>query len=308
MRLEALLLQAKKNFIDLRHSPLKLFVRAKGLEPVGIMTKRVHKFDSGWGSMRVWAVGLTFDEVGLAGAITKGKRFEEPLDRKNRRTGELENLVQMENDFLVVTARNTSDPDDENDDNFQYFIPPHSANRMKDTIDRVRERDRIIQDLEKKIGETEQSRDFYQREAEAYGNEIRMLKGKVSNISERVANAEQQADHYRTLVKKTQTSALEEEGFMDEKITGARTRGGFEAKDSADVVTEAAKRQKEAQKHLTSIGAGAMSPEYATKSDLANIEKKITDAIKAIVGKEEKRTSETPPPPKKSKAPLVEEV
>lgn len=304
MRVEALLLQSKRNFVELRKSPLKLFVRAKGLEPIGIMTKRIHKFDSGWGSMRIWAVGLTFDEPGLGGIAIKAKRFEEPLDRKNKRTGELEDLVQMENDFLIVTARNTSDPDDENDENFQYFIPPHSANRMKDTIDRVRERDRIIQDLEKKVAETEQSRDFYQREAEAYGSEIRMLKGKVSNVSERVANAEQQADHYRTLVKKTQTSALEEEGFMDEKLTGARPRGAFTAKDSADVVTEAAKRQKEAQKHLTNIGAGQMSPEFATKSDLTNMERKIMEAIKVVAGKEERKApSESSPPPPRKKPP-----
>ena len=296
MKLERLLILLKDNFVELRKSPFKLFIRANGLEPIGIMTKRIHKFDSGWGSMRVWAIGLTFDET-----TNKVKRIEEPLDRKNRRTGELEDLVQMENEFLIVTARNTSDPDDENDENFQYFISPHHANRMKDTIDRVRERDRIIQDLEKKIGETEQSRYYYQREAEAYGNEIRMLKGKVSNLSERIANAEQQADHYRTLVKKTQTSALEEEGFMEEKMTGARVRGGFTAKDSADVILDAAKRQREAQKHLTNIGAGQMSPEFATKSDLSSMEKKIMEAIK-VMSKEEKRpaySAETPPPPRK---------
>jgi len=294
MRLERLMVVLKDNFIELRKSPFKLFVRANGLEPIGIMTKRKQKYDSGWGSMRTWAVGLTFDET-----TNKIKRIEEPLDRKNRRTSELEDLVQMENDFLIVTARNTSDPDDENDDNFQYFINPHSANHMKDSLDRVKERDRIIQDMEKKIGETEQSRDFYQREAEAYGNEIRMLKGKVANVSERLANAEQQSDHYRTLVKKTQTSALEQEGFLDEKLTGARPRGGFEAKDSADVVVGAAKKQKEATKHLATIGMGQMSPEFATKSDLTNMEKKITEAITTLLASTKEHRSESPPPTRK---------
>lgn len=285
MRLERLLMVLKSNLVEMRKSPFKLFIRANGLEPIGIMTKRIHKYDSGWGSMRTWAVGLTFDET-----TNKIKRIEEPLDRKNRRTGELEDLVQMENDFVLVTARNTSDPDDENDDNFQYFINPHSANRMKDSMDRIKERDRIIQDMEKKIGETEQSRDFYQREAEAYGNEIRMLKGKVANVSERLANAEQQADHYRTLVKKTQTSALEQEGYLDEKLTGARPRGGFEAKDSADVVVAAAKKQKDASKHLSSMGMGQLSPEFATKSDLTNMENKITEAIKTILSSSPRET------------------
>jgi len=207
----------------------------------------------------------------------------------------------MENEFLLVTARSSSDPDDENDENFQYFINPHSANRVKDSLDRIKERDRIIQDMEKKIQEIEQSRDYYQREAEAYGNEIRMLKGKVANVSERLANAEQQADHYRTLVKKTQTSAIEEEGFMDEKLTGARTRGGFEAKDSADVVVTAAKKQRDATKHLATIGMGQMSPEFATKSDLTNMEKKITEAINTMMSiprEKESPPKRIGPPPK----------
>jgi len=293
MKLERLLVQLKTNFIEMRKSPFKLFVRANGLEPVGIMTKRIHKYDSGWGSMRVWALGLTFEEK-----TGKIQRIEEPLDRKNRRTSELEDLVQMENDFIIVTARNTSDPDDENDDNFQYFINPHSANRMKDSIDRIKERDRIIQDMEKKIAEVEQSRDYYQREADAYGNEIRSLKSKVATLSERISNSEQQADHYRTLLKKTHTSVIEEEGFMDEKLKDARGRGGFEAKDSADVVVTAAKKQKDATKHLSSIGMGQMSPEFATKSDLAQMEKKITEAINTMLAQATKKIE---PPPQSTK-------
>lgn len=268
MRRERLLLQSRDRLNNLRESPFKIFIRAKTWEPIGIMTKKVHKYDSSWGTMRLWAVGLTLD----------GVRFEEPLDRKNRRTGELEDVIQMETDLLLITARCTGNPDDDDEDNFQYFLGPHQANRSKDMMDRIKERDRIIHDMEKKISEAENQRDYYEREAEAYGSEIRTLKSKVGLVTEKLADSEAQADHYRTLVKKAQTSRLEAEGQMDEKMSGARERGAFEAKDSADIIVEAAKKQKEAKHHLTDIGMGGMSPEYATKSDLKNMERKI-DAL-----------------------------
>lgn len=265
---ERLALQSKSTLLEIMKSPFKIFFRAYNWEPVGIMTKREHKYDPGWGGMRVWAVGIKLQDG-------KVEKWEEPLDRKNRRTGELEDLVQMETDLLLVTARSSQDPDDENEDNFQYFIGPHQANRFKDMEDRIKERDRIIHDMEKKIMETERLRDFYQREAESYGNEIRLLKTRVGFVSEKLADSEQQTDHYRTLVKVQQISNLGREGSLDEQMSGARGRGAFQAKDSADVIVEAAGKQKAAQKQMSAMGVGATSAEFATKSDLKGMEDKV---------------------------------
>jgi hypothetical protein len=274
------------------HSPFKIFFRAYNWEPVGIMTKREHKYDPGWGGMRVWGTGLMLD----------GKSWSEPLDRKNRRTGELEDLVQMETDLIIVTARSSQDPDDENEDNFQYLIGPHQSNRFKDTEDRIKERDRIIHDMEKKILETERLRDFYQREAEAYGNEIRMLKTRVGFVSEKLADSEQQTDHYRTLVKVQQISNLGREGSLDEQMGGARTRGAFQAKDSADVIVEAAGKQKAAQKQMSAMGVGTTSAEFATKSDLREMEGKI-DKLLDTMAKIPAQMPQTLPEKKKSPIP-----
>ena len=253
------------------------------------MTKTMHKYDSSWGTMRTWAIGLTFD----------GERFEEPLDRKNKRTGELEDLIQMKTDLFVITARNTGDPNDDDESNFQYLMGPHSSNRMKDAMDRLKERDRIIQDLQKKLDESENQRDYYQREADASGSEIRMLKNKVSLLSEKVANVEEQASHYRTELKKAHIGGLESEGAIDENLRGARNRGAFSAKDSSDVVIDAAKKQREAKKHLANIGVGEISPEYATKEDLDKLEQKIANLLTTFAStKTSKTESSTPSPPR----------
>jgi hypothetical protein len=84
---------------------------------------------------------------------------------------------------------------------------------------------------------------------------------------------------------------LEEEGAMDEKMGGARQRGAFQTKDSADVITEAAKKQKEAQKHLSNIGMGGMSPEFATKGDLKDMEQKLMMAIDTMKNVQPKPSS-----------------
>lgn len=270
MKLEKLLFSFQKMCLLFQKSPFLLFFRAKNYEPVGIMTKVEHKFDSGWGTMRPWAIGLTLD----------GNRFEEPLDRKNKRTGELEDIIQMKTSFLLITARDGGDPDDEDDNNFTYLLSPNQANRMKDAVDRIKERERIIHDLQKKMEEIEHQREYFQREAEASGSEIKMLKSRVSLVSEKLADVEQQASHYRTELKKAHVSRLEQEGEIDQSMRGARERGGFQAKDSAEVILDAAKRQSEARHALTTLGIGERSPEYVTKTDFEKLDEKISHLLR----------------------------
>ncbi len=271
---QKLLLNSRDIFNQIRKSPFKIFIRANNWEPVGIMTKKEHRYDSSWGQMRFWAVGLTLD----------GKKFEEPVDRKNRRTGEIEDLVQMETDFLVITARKTGDPDDDNEDNFQYLMNPHASNRMKDAIDRLSERERIIQDMQKKMQELMNQRDYFEREAEASGSEIRQLKSRIAHLSEKNADLEQSNDYYKTLIKSSQIQRMHREGGIDEKMSGARDKGAFEAKDSSDVIVDAAKKQKEAKRHLTDIGMSNLSGEYVTQHELKQMEDNIMNKLNQISG------------------------
>jgi hypothetical protein len=283
LRREKLLFISKDVITEIQKSPFLLFIRAKNFEPVGIMTKIEHKFDSGWGTMRPWCVGLTME----------GTKFTEPLDRKNKRTGELEDLIQMKTSIMLITARNNGDPDDEDDSNFTYMIPPHHANRVKDSLDRIKERERIIHDLQKKLEETENQREYFQREADSSGSEIKMLKSRVALMSEKLADVEQQASHYRTELKKAHVGRLEQEGAIDQSLRGARDRGAFQAKDSSEVILDAAKKQTEAKHALTTLGIGEKSPEYVTKNDLGRLEERIMNLLENL-GRNEEKTIQRP--------------
>lgn len=272
------ILQAVDTLKKLQQSPYHIFIRAKGMEVVGILTKIEHRYDPGWGIMRSWAKGIKLN----------GDTFEEPLDRKNKRTGELEDLIQMRNDLVIITARNSPDPDDDNDDNFQYLMNPYQVNEIKDSLDRVKEKDRIIHDLQKRLKEAIEKANRYQAEAEAITSEINTLREKVRNLSERLAEQTQRAEDYKRQLKELQIGMIREESKLDEQLRTSEKLGRLEGKDSADIIIDATKKQIEARRELDKLGLGGLTA-YATKEDLERLKDEI---ISALRGKEEKEKEE----------------
>ncbi|HDD57556.1 MAG TPA: hypothetical protein ENF43_03460 [Thermoplasmatales archaeon] len=270
------ILSAVNTLKKLSQSPYYIFVRARGLEVVGIATKIEQRYDPGWGIMRQWVKGITLD----------GEKFEEPLDRKNKRTAELEDLVQMKNDLIIVTARNSSDPDDDNDENFQYFMNPYQANEIKQQIDTVKEKDRIIHDLKKRYESAIKQRDMYYMEAESVKSELNALREKVINLSERLAEQTQRAEDYKRQLKELQIHIVREESKLDEKLKTAQQLGTLEGKDSADIIIEASKKQIEARRELDKLGLGGLTA-YATKEDLERLKEEIVSALKGREKEEE---------------------
>jgi len=276
------ILQAVDTLKKLQQSPYHIFMRAKGMEVVGILTKIEHRYDPGWGIMRSWAKGIKLN----------GETFEEPLDRKNKRTGELEDLIQMRNDMVIITARNSTDPDDENEDNFQYLMNPYQANEIKDSLDRVKEKDRIIHDLQKRLKEATEKANRYHAEAEAITSEINTLREKVRNLSERLAEQTQRAEDYKRQLKELQIGMIREESKLDEQLRTSEKLGRLEGKDSADIIVEATRKQIEARRELDKLGVGGLTS-YATKEDLERLKDEIISALKGKEEKEEEKEEES---------------
>ena len=272
------ILQAVDTLKKLQQSPYHIFIRAKGMEVVGILTKIEHRYDPGWGIMRSWAKGIKLN----------GDTFEEPLDRKNKRTGELEDLIQMRNDLVIITARNSPDPDDDNDDNFQYLMNPYQVNEIKDSLDRVKEKDRIIHDLQKRLKEAIEKANRYQAEAESVTSELNTLRERVRNLSERLAEQTQRAEDYKRQLKELQIGMIREESKLDEQLRTSEKLGRLEGKDSADIIIDATKKQIEARRELDKLGLGGLTA-YATKEDLERLKDEIISALK---GKEERKEEE----------------
>lgn len=267
----------------LQKSPRLLFLRAKGWETVGVLTKIDHQYDGSWGVMRKVALGFTFS----------GKKIEEFLDRKNKRTGNLEDLVQIQTDTILVTARNSNSPDDDDDDNFQYILNPHQSNDIKDQLDQLDEFKRINHALEKKADEAIRMKDSYMRQLKTAQSEAESLREKVALFADKLGQARSQAEYYRTQNKKEQIKLLEMEGFLSEQLKGSSSLGEMKGKDSADVILDRAKKEYEVKQELTKLGLGEKG---VTQEDLDRFGRDLFAKIdKASQYKDEKTKSEPPP-------------
>ena len=251
-----------------KRSPFRFFIRSNGFELVGILTKIEYKYDSSWGIMRPWAVIYTVD----------GQKIEEPLDRKNKRTGRQENLVQAQNDMLIVTARKTASPDDEDDNNFLYLLNPHQSNHIKDLQDRIHERDLIIAELEKRYDALEKEKQRLAENVEIFSSTINTLRQKIATLADQLVQSEAKAEYYETLLRKNRIAILEEEGKIDKALETARKRGAIQVTDTSDIILDAAKKQAEIRMEMDKLGYG--EKEYVTKQDLQTMLDELKREIK----------------------------
>jgi len=275
---------------NLQKSKYYIFVRAKGFETIGILTKIDHVYDGSWGVMRKLGLGLSLS----------GEPFEEYLDRKNKRTGELEDLIQMETDLIVITARNTNSPDDDDDENFTYLLDINTSNHLKDEFDQMKEQKRINKALEKKLMESIRMKESYMRQLETAQSEANSYREKMSNFAEQLGQARARAEYYQTQLKREQIRLLEIEGFLGEQLKGATSKGELQGKDSADVILDAAKKRYEAQKELDKIGIGS-SEDFVKRDDFQQFEKQIFNKIDNI----SKEPSKPPTPEAKKEGETV---
>lgn len=270
----------------LRKHPYFILLRCKGFETVGILTKIDYVYDGSWGIMRRLCRGLSMS----------GEPFEEYLDRKNKRTGELENLIQMQTDLVILTARNTSSPDDDDDSNFEYLMDTNTATHLKDELDKISELRRINKALDKKTQEAVRMKNSFMLQLETAQSETNSYRDKMSNFSEQLGQARARAEYYQTQLKREQYMLMQREGFLAEKLKNAEYSGEIQAKDSADLVLAASKKQYDAKVELDKLSG---SEEGVTRNDFQNFENKILSKVNDINPSSKKPESVAKPVKKK---------
>lgn len=246
-----------------------MFVRCKGFETAGTLIKTELVYDGSWGVMRKLGRGLS----------RSGEPFEEYLDRKNKRTGELEDLVQMQTDLIMVTARNTNSPKDDDDSNFEYLIDTNTSTHIKDELDQLMELRRINKSLDKKTQESLRMKESCMRQLETAQSEANSYREKMSNFAEQLGQSRARADHYQTQLKREQIELIKTEGLLSEKLKNATYAGELQGKDSADLVLEASKKQYQAKVELEKINK---IDDGVTRDDFQNFEKKMFNKIDDI--------------------------
>lgn len=208
------ILTAEKVLNNLRANDCKLFVRADGFRLVGILSKIKREYDSQIGKDRRWGMGITID----------GDVFEEPLDRKNPKSGRLEDVIVRDTPFIAITARKSTDPGD-GDDNFSWLPHQFSMNRMKELEDDLDGQTRVMNRVEEEFRAQQSKMELIRRESEVAVDENNNLKKTTDFLSRKVVTLERENQELYTLLQRLRAHGLEVEGELGVVLKQAMDRG-----------------------------------------------------------------------------------
>jgi len=224
---------------ELATSRFKLFIRSDGMRLYGLLTKIEYRYDTEYGEVIPWAMGITVD----------GKVFEEPLVYKNQRTGKLENCIQIENNFLLVTSRKTNDPTD-NPDNFVPFISPHEAQYLFEMKERAESLERALEDMKQNMESIKRQRDAFRREAEVTKSALKGADEQINALSHENVLLRQRVTYLEGKVKELEAVKIQTMAMQDKMLEKAGETGTILAMDTDELVDRAIEKATEREKKL----------------------------------------------------------
>jgi len=273
----SVILNAEKALKALHEYDCKLLVRVDGFTLVGIISKIKKEYDSQMGKDRKWAVGITMD----------GEIFEEPIDRKNPKKGGLEDIIQRDTPFMMVTARNSSDPDD-SDKNFSWLPNKFSMSRMKAIEDENIAQIRILNSMKDEFDSQMKKMKRLRMASQIAEEENQNLEHTVFELSQRTSRIERENQELYTLLQRLRGKGLEVEGELAVELKRALQRGREKAMTPHEIrITKLQEDEKEKQMVMRS----QPDSDKISKED-------IRDVIQDELSKERKRNdaSKTPAP------------
>jgi chromosome segregation ATPase len=246
----------------------KVFIRRDGFMIVGLLVDKYNRVDTSSGDMRTWGWIKTLD----------WKDTDEPLDRKNRLTGEIESCICWENNQVVITARRTKDLRDD-DDNFMWLMGAPDANAWKEIRDKIKTHERTIHSLERELEGKITLIARLSPQVEALGTENASLKADLDALwPDLVATKRQLSSAYLQLQAAIGITR-EAYGALEEVVRTARDRGIDMGSSDIDRARRSMEKIKGFQMELGS----ALPPGGAIAgSQVAGLEKQIADIKETI--------------------------
>lgn len=223
----------------LREQDCKLLVRVDGFILAGVVTKIKRMYDSQIGKDRRWALGVTMT----------GDIFEEPLDRKNPKSGRLEDVVQRETEHMIITARRTFDSKDA-EDNFTWLPHQFSMDEMKTLQDEVAVLQRTNNRVTDQIGATEKHMQLLEADAHNTAEQNNVFRETLRRMSSVLNVLEMENQGMYTLLQKMRGHGLEVEGELAVELSRALERGKERAMTAHEIRMGKFKEDEEEREHI----------------------------------------------------------
>lgn len=247
---EAIAYHAESALKDLSECGFKLLFTTQGFRLMGIVTWDKKLPDESLGERRRWIKGLKI-ENGTPIPLDE-KVFETSLDRKNPKSGELDEIVVHEDDSMILMARKTFDLDD-GEENFQFIPNQYALNRVQQFMDEIEARGRRIHRLSQEKEQSFLDAEHFKREGitakERQKTDMELLNRltrESARLQERIGNLESQNQVLRA-------RNLQYESQMDELMANAQEEGTIKGMTTDDLVIHAIQKKKEVEVAMIGI-------------------------------------------------------
>lgn len=250
MSKESTVYQAENALNRLSEYGFKLLFTTHGFRLMGIVTWDKKLPDESLGQRRRWIKGLKIENG--TPILPDEKVFETSLDRKNPMSGDLDDIVIHEDNFMILMERKTFDLNDA-EENFQFIPNQHAMNRVQQLIDSIESGERRIHRLGQEKEQFFLDSEHFKREAttakerEKTNTELRnRLTRESARLQERVGNLESQNQMLRA-------KNLQYEAQMDEVMANAQEEGTIKGMSTDDKVIHAIQKTKEKEEAMLDI-------------------------------------------------------
>jgi hypothetical protein len=207
-------LSALNKLNTFRDIDVKLLIRVEGFIFAGIVTKIKKVYDSQIGRDRRWAMGVTVE----------GTIFEEPLDRKNPKTGRLEDAVQRETEFMIITARKSNDSSDA-DENFSWLPHQFNLDRMKMVEDNVEALQRVNLRMDEQHRADRKRMEITEHDASNTNEQNKNMREILYHTTKKLNEFEMETQGLYTLLQRLRAHGLEVEGELSVDLARALEKG-----------------------------------------------------------------------------------
>lgn len=268
----------------LPRGPYRILQRYETHRFVGLMTVKEYNEDSSIGRSRTWAVGVTFD----------GRIFREPLDMIDPRTHELRSCIITDNGFVILTARKSEDPGNE-EENFQWYTSPEQMNAWQELDGQIKMKDGVINEQAETIENLTTEKNHYQHEADRLGGHNKNMITQTQSLSAEVSRLNTKQTLMDAQIAKSAEWRTELMSQLIESFKSAGERGKLKAMTVDEIVMDAYEKMAKREEKMIGI------PSASRKTDVEPILAAITGIGERLTNLENNKPSTEPTEPTETK-------
>jgi len=280
---ESLVYRTELNLKALSELGFKLLFTTHNFRLLGIVTWDNKLLDESLGVRRRWIKGLKM-ENGVP-IPAEDRIFETSLHRKSPMSGQLEDLVVHEDDFMILMERKTFDLSDE-DGNFQFMPNMHYMNRVQQLVDEIEEGNRRIARLMDEKEEAVLDSEHFRREATAAKEREKTQSELINRLTRENANMQTRLGNLESAYQLARAKNMTYEAEMDERTANAAEEGTLRGMTTDDLLIYAAEKKRQLYEAMHEI-----EPETAGDSDQIQGLVREVDAVKEELSRRGEETA-----------------